>query len=154
MNIGVISDTHGVMRANALEALQGSDLIVHAGDVGSPAILEALGEIAPVVAVRGNCDKESWAVALPESDVFEADSAYILVLHDLNALHVNCAAAGIGCVISGHSHKPAIVEKDGVLYLNPGSAGPRRFHLPVTVARIEVSGGNLKGEIITLEEGI
>jgi uncharacterized protein len=137
--VGLISDTHGLLRNEAIEALRGSDLIIHAGDVGAPEILDRLREIAPVVAVRGNVDTESWADVLPLTAVAEAGSVLIYVLHDLNQLDLDPAAAGFQIVISGHSHKPAQEERRGVLYINPGSAGPRRFNLPITVARIDLS---------------
>lgn len=136
--IGLISDTHGLLRDAALRALEGSELIIHAGDVGSPEIIEALKAIAPVVAVRGNVDTESWASALPETEVVEAGAATIYVLHNVHALDLNPAAAGFHIVVSGHSHKPARTERDGVLFVNPGSAGPRRFQLPVTLARLDL----------------
>jgi putative phosphoesterase len=137
--IGLISDTHGLLRPQALHALEGSDLIIHAGDVGDPQILETLKSIAPVFAVRGNVDTEPWALALPETEVVETDPATIYVLHDVHALDLDPVAAGFHIVVSGHSHKPARTEHRGVLFLNPGSAGPRRFDLPVTVARLNVS---------------
>jgi len=138
--IGLISDTHGLLREEAVEALRGSELIIHAGDVGKPEILEALKKIAPVVAVRGNVDTEPWAQALPETVVAEAGAAMIYVLHDVKALDFNPGASGFQIVVSGHSHKPGKTERDGVLYINPGSAGPRRFQLPVTVARLRLGG--------------
>jgi putative phosphoesterase len=137
--IGLISDTHGLLRPQALRALEGSDLIVHAGDVGDPEILEALKTLAPVFAVRGNVDTEPWALALPETEVIETGLATIYVLHDVQALDLDPAAAGFQIIVSGHSHKPARTEHGGVLFLNPGSAGPRRFDLPVTVARLDLS---------------
>jgi putative phosphoesterase len=137
--IGLISDTHGLLRPQALRALEGSDLIIHAGDVGDQEILEALKTLAPVFAVRGNVDTEPWALALPESEIVETDSATIYVLHDVHALDLDPVAAGFQIVISGHSHKPARTEHGGVLFLNPGSAGPRRFDLPVTVAHLDMS---------------
>ena len=138
--IGLISDTHGLLRPQALEALRGSELILHAGDVGKPEILDALRELAPVMAVRGNVDKCDWASALPETAVAEAGGVLLYVLHDLNTLDLNPAAAGFHVVVSGHSHQPGKFERDGVLYINPGSAGPRRFQLPVTVARLNLQG--------------
>ena len=137
--IGLISDTHGLLRPEALRALKGSDLIIHAGDVGGPEILEGLGRLAPaVVAVKGNVDTEAWCSDLPETAVAETGSALIYVLHDVKALDLKPAAAGVAMVVSGHSHKPLSEEKEGVLYVNPGSAGPRRFNLPVTVARVDL----------------
>jgi putative phosphoesterase len=149
--IGLISDTHGLLREEAVAALRGSDLIVHAGDVGKREILEELKRIAPVVAVRGNVDTAAWAAALPETAVAEADGALIYVLHDLNTLDLNSAASGLRIVVSGHSHKPSKTERDGVLYVNPGSAGPRRFQLPVTVARLNLSKTPYEVDFIELE---
>jgi hypothetical protein len=136
--IGLISDTHGLMRPEALTALKGSDLIVHAGDVGKAGIVEQLCTIAPVVAVRGNADKGAWASQLPVTAAVEAHSTRIYVLHDIQQLDLDPAAAKFGIVVSGHSHKPGYSERSGVLYVNPGSAGPRRFHLPITVARLDL----------------
>jgi putative phosphoesterase len=148
---GVISDTHGLLRPEAKAALAGVELIIHAGDVGRPAILDELRQIAPVVAVRGNVDGGSWAEALPLAEVVTVGGRLIYLLHDLQALDVDPAAAGFAAVISGHSHQPEINEKDGVLYLNPGSAGPRRFTLPVTLARLSASGQGLEAKIIDLD---
>ncbi|HEX8115781.1 MAG TPA: metallophosphoesterase family protein [Pyrinomonadaceae bacterium] len=148
--VGVISDTHGLVRPEALEALAGSELIIHAGDVGGPEVLEELGRVAPVVAVRGNNDRGAWAEALPEYEAVEVNGAFVYVLHDLKELDIAPAPAGFRVVVSGHSHKPLIEERRGVLYLNPGSAGPRRFKLPVTVARLNLSGGDANAEIINL----
>ena len=150
--IGLISDTHGLLRPEASAALQGSDLIIHAGDVGRPEILDELGRIAPVVAVRGNIDRGDWASKLPLTAVAEAGPAQIYVLHDLHELDLDPAAAGFRMVVSGHSHKPASSNRSGVLYVNPGSAGPRRFRLPVTVARVDVRESDWKVEWIELEQ--
>jgi uncharacterized protein len=136
--IGLISDTHGLLRPQALRALEGSDLIIHAGDVGDPKILEALKTLAPVFAVRGNVDTDEWALALPETEVIETDPATIYVLHDVHALDLDPAAAGFHIIVSGHSHKPSRTDHGGVLFLNPGSAGPRRFDLPVTAALLHL----------------
>ena len=149
--IGLISDTHGLLRREALEALRESELILHAGDVGKPEILEELRKIAPVIAVRGNVDTEPWAKALPETAMEEAGSVLIYVLHDVNALDLNPAAAGFHIVVSGHSHKPGKTERDSVLYINPGSAGPRRFQLPVTVARLNLGRIPYEVEFVDLE---
>jgi uncharacterized protein len=149
--IGLISDTHGLLREEAVEALMGSELIIHAGDVGKPEILEELRKIAPVVAVRGNVDSEPWARALPETAVAEASGATIYVLHDVKALDLKPAAAGFSIVVSGHSHKPGKTERDGVLYINPGSAGPRRFKLPITVARLQFEKGSWSVGFVELE---
>jgi putative phosphoesterase len=132
--VGLISDTHGLLRPQAIQALAGADLIIHAGDVGKPDILESLKKLAPVFAVRGNVDIDPWAQALPETEIIDTGRTTFYVLHDVHALDLSPAAAGFQIVVSGHSHKPAQTERDGVLFVNPGSAGPRRFDLPVTVA--------------------
>jgi len=147
--IGLISDTHGLLRPEALRALKGSDLIIHAGDVGDPKILEELGHLAPLVAVRGNIDTGACA-DLPETAVAQAGPALIYVLHDVKALDLKPAAAGFAMVVSGHSHKPSREERDGVIYVNPGSAGPRRFSLPVTVARVDVTRNPWRIDFIEL----
>jgi uncharacterized protein len=146
--VGVISDTHGLLRPEALRALEGTDTIVHAGDVGSPEILVQLAEIAPVTAVRGNVDNDAWAQQLPSTAVVEAGPARLYVIHDLKTLRVR--PADYAAVISGHSHKAHAYERDGVLYLNPGAAGPRRFRLPVSVGRLFVDDGGLRHEILYL----
>jgi uncharacterized protein len=148
--VGVISDTHGLLREEATAGLQGSDLIIHAGDVGDYRIMDRLRAIAPVVGVRGNVDKGAWAAALPLTAVVEAGSAHIYVLHDVKQLDVDPAAAGFQIVISGHSHKPSQSQRSGVLYLNPGSAGPRRFRLPVTVVRLDLRSSPWAIEFIDL----
>jgi putative phosphoesterase len=148
--VGVISDTHGLLRPEALEALRGSDHIIHAGDVGSPEILEKLATIAPVTAVRGNVDKSPWARRLPETEVIEVGGVSIYVLHDLTKLDLRPKAAGFAVVVSGHSHIPKQETRDAVLYFNPGSAGPRRFKLPVTVGKLTVKDGSVQSEIVTL----
>lgn len=151
--IGLISDTHGLLREEALAALRGSELIVHAGDVGDPGILPQLRKIAPVVAVRGNVDTEAWARReLPETAVAQAGDVSIYVLHDVHALDLDPAAAGFQIVVSGHSHKFLQTEKAGVLYINPGSAGPRRFTLPITVARLDLALKPWKVEFVDLEK--
>jgi putative phosphoesterase len=151
IRIGVISDTHGLLRPEAIQALRGSDHIIHAGDVGAPEILDILANIAPVTAIRGNVDTAAWARRLPETEVVEIAGISIYVLHDLAALDLKAEAAGIRIVISGHSHVPKQETKHGVLYLNPGSAGPRRFKLPVSVARIGISEGKIESEILELD---
>jgi len=148
--VGVISDTHGLLRPEAIEALRGSEHIIHAGDIGAPEIIPALEEIAPVSAIRGNVDREPWAKKFPETDVVELAGVHIYVIHDLKALDLNPRAAGFTTVISGHSHQPRQEIKDGVLYFNPGSAGPRRFRLPVTVGRLDIIEGKVSGRIIQL----
>jgi putative phosphoesterase len=150
--IGVISDTHGLLRSEAMEALRDSDYILHAGDVGAPGILEELAAIAPVTAVRGNIDKGDWAKRLPKTEVLEAGGISIYMLHDLAELDLKPKAAGFTVVISGHSHVPKQEMRDGVLYFNPGSAGPRRFKLPVSVGKLIVQDGGVRGEILTFAE--
>jgi putative phosphoesterase len=148
--IGVISDTHGLLRPEAMDTLRGSDHILHAGDVGVHGILEQLAAIAPVTAVRGNVDKDAWAKRLPKTEVLEVGGISIYMLHDLAELDLKPKAAGFSAVISGHSHVPKREMRDGVLYFNPGSAGPRRFKLPVSVGKLIVQGGAVRGEILTL----
>ncbi len=147
-HVGLISDTHGLLRPEALSALQGSELVLHAGDVGKPEILDALRHIAPVVAIRGNVDGGSWASALPTTEAVETESALIYMLHDVNALALDPAAAGFQIVLSGHSHKPARSLSTGVLYINPGSAGPKRFSLPTTIARLDLGASPWKVEFV------
>jgi len=154
MLIGVISDTHGLLRPEALDALRGVDRILHAGDVGSPAVLEALARVAPLTAVRGNNDHGPWADALPLTAVVEAPGALIYMLHDANELDLDPRAAGMRVVVAGHSHKPGQHERDGVLYFNPGSAGPRRFKLPIAVGRLVVDEAGVRAEIVHLEVAV
>ena len=148
--IGVISDTHGLLRPEAVAALQNSSLIVHAGDVGKPEIIKTLGEIAPVVAVRGNIDTGAWALDLPARQTTQVGNAWLYVIHDVNELDINPVAGGFNVVISGHTHQPLIEQRRGVLYLNPGSAGPRRFRLPISVALLYVRGDSTDAEILEL----
>jgi uncharacterized protein len=152
MKIGVISDTHGVLRTEAAEILKGSAMILHAGDIGRIEVLDALAEIAPVEAVRGNVDYGMWANALPERRLIEIGGASIYLLHDLAGLDLDPAAAGLGCVIFGHSHRPSLEKKEGVLYLNPGSAGPRRRKLPVSLATLRVENGAIDVRFFELED--
>jgi len=148
--IGLISDTHGLMRPEALTALKGSDLIIHAGDVGKPEILEELRALAPVVAVKGNVDTKAWASGLPDKAVAKSGSTSIYVLHDVHELDIDPAAARFDIIVSGHSHRPGKIERSGVLYINPGSAGPRRFRLPITVARLDLQQSPWGVEFIEL----
>ena len=150
--IGLISDTHGLLREEAVRALRDSELIVHAGDVGAPGIIDALIALAPVVAVRGNVDKDDWASRLPATAVAEAGDVRIYVLHDVHELDLDPAAAGFHAVVSGHSHKFGRSERSGVLYINPGSAGPRRFQLPITVARLDLGKKPWAVEFVDLEK--
>jgi uncharacterized protein len=148
--IGVISDTHGLLRPEVLSALIGSDYVIHAGDIGDPAVLNKLAEIAPVTAVRGNVDRAAWAKKIPTTNLLEAAGVLIYVLHDLAQLDLKPEASGFAAVISGHSHIPKQETKNRVLYFNPGSAGPRRFKLPVSVGRLTIQGHTLRGEIVHL----
>jgi putative phosphoesterase len=150
MRIGVISDTHGLLRPSAVTALENSDLIVHAGDIGSIEVLLELERIAPVHAVRGNNDSGAWAKTLPATLAIEVASCRIYALHDLKEFDVDGASEGWHAIISGHSHKPTIQWRDGVLFFNPGSAGPRRFKLPVSVGTIDVRRGKLIPKLLNL----
>ena len=151
MRVGVISDTHGLLRPEALKALQGAEHILHAGDVGDPSILEALRSIAPVTAIRGNIDEGGECSHLPPTEIVELGGRNVYMLHDVKRLDLNPEAAGISAVVSGHSHKPLIERRRGVLFLNPGSAGPRRFQLPVTLAWLHVEPDTLSTQIIALD---
>ena len=148
---GIISDTHGLLRPEALRALRGSDRILHAGDVGAPEILEALAQIAPVTAIRGNVDTEPWARTLPATEVVNAGGVSIFMLHNLAQLDLKPEAAGFDVVIYGHTHHPKMEERNGVLYFNPGSAGPRRFHLPVSVGKLMIEGGKVRAKLVSME---
>jgi putative phosphoesterase len=152
-NIGVISDTHGLPRPEALAALRGSDYIIHAGDIGEAAILEELGAIAPVTAIRGNVDRDAWAKKIPVTDVLEVQGVCIYILHNLSELDLKPKTTGFSVVVYGHSHAAKQETKNGVLYFNPGSAGPRRFRLPVTVGRLTVKDGKVSGEILEIVPG-
>jgi len=153
MIIGVISDTHGLLRREAVDALRGAEHILHAGDVGSPEILETLASIVPVTAIRGNVDTQPWARKLPQTEVVEIGGVTIYMLHDLARLDLKPEAAGISAVVHGHSHQPKIEERNGVIYFNPGSAGPRRFRLPVSVGRLVIEAGKMWAELIWLRDG-
>ena len=149
-HIGIISDTHGLVRPEAIASLRGVDMILHAGDIGASQVLETLSEIAPVVAVRGNNDKGEWAEGLPDWEVVEIGSVSIYMLHDLKEIDISPSGAGFQVVVSGHSHKPSIEDRRGVLYVNSGSAGPRRFTLPVSIAELKVTGGKVSADLIEL----
>ena len=149
--LGVISDTHGLVRPEALAALAGVERIVHAGDIGDREVLDALGRVAPVTAVRGNNDRGRWAADIPETEVVEVGGVSLYLLHDLHELDLEPRAAGFAAVISGHSHQPKIEERDGVLYLNPGSAGPRRFKLPISLARLTIQKARVTARLVTLQ---
>ena len=148
--VGVISDTHGLLRPQALDALRGSDLIIHAGDVGQPELLEPLRALAPLHVVRSNVDHGAWAARLPMTAHVDVGGLSFHVLHNIAELDFDPAAAGLAAVVYGHSHQPSIETRDGVLWLNPGSAGPRRFTLPITLARVRVTDGALHPELVTL----
>jgi len=148
--IGVISDTHGLLRPEAVQALRNSELIIHAGDIGKATVLDALRTLAPVKAVRGNVDREPWTRNLPKTEAFEIDEVGVYVLHDLGEIDLVPEAAGFKVVVSGHSHQPSIQERHGVLFVNPGSAGPRRFRLPVSIALLHVQGASVEAELVTL----
>jgi putative phosphoesterase len=146
--VGVISDTHGLLRDEVREALQGVELIIHAGDIGGEEVLEALRRIAPVVAVRGNMDKGEWALKLSETEVVTIDETVLYVIHDATRLDLKPGPAGFGAVISGHTHRPVVVRRKGVLFVNPGSAGPQRLNLPVAVAILRVQGRSLEANVV------
>ena len=148
--VGVISDTHGLLRPEAVKYLDGSELIIHAGDIGRPDILENLRTVGPVVAIRGNRDRDDWARELPETETVQIGAASIYVLHDLNQLDLDPAASGFDAVISGHSHRPSIQHRGAVLFLNPGSAGPRRFKLPISLAIMRIEDGSVEGELVII----
>ncbi len=150
MLVGVISDTHGLLRPEAIAALQSADLILHAGDIGKPEVLEELRAIAPVISVRGNNDQGEWAAAIPERETVTIEGISVHILHIIKELDVDLKAAGIRAVISGHSHKPLIEAREGVLFINPGSAGPRRFKLPVAVAHLHIADSNVQAKIVEL----
>ena len=138
--IGVISDTHGLVRPEALAYLEGCDLIVHAGDIGAPEVIEKLGRLAPLHAIRGNVDKGAWAEDLPDTDALKIGAVWLYMLHDLNTLDLDPVAAAFDVIVSGHSHRPRCERRDGVLYVNPGSAGPRRFKLPISAGKLRIEG--------------
>jgi putative phosphoesterase len=153
-SVGLISDTHGLLRPEAVRALRGSDAIIHAGDVGDPAILDELARLAPVTVVRGNIDKGAWAASLPETAVLEIGGVLFYVVHNIDDLEIDPAAAGFAAVLHGHSPHPGMREKDGVLYVNPGSAGPRRFSLPISAGRLAIEDARLSAELIELKLGV
>ena len=148
--IGVISDTHGLIRPESLRALRGAELIIHAGDIGKPDVIETLKSIAPVVAIRGNNDREKWARKFPETAVVEVGEVRIYLIHNIKEIKIDPSAAGFQVVISGHSHRPSVLRRGGVLFLNPGSAGPRHFKLPIAVARLQVRGESVSPKIVEL----
>lgn len=150
MLIAVLSDTHGLLRPEVIPAVRGADHILHAGDIGDPAILDALRELAPVTAIRGNIDTSGDCAKLPATEAIELAGHLFYLVHALQWLDINPVAAGVAAVISGHSHKPSVETRDGVLYLNPGSAGPRRFSLPVSLALVEASPTTIRARLVPL----
>jgi uncharacterized protein len=150
LRVGLISDTHGLLRPEAIAFLRGCDHIIHGGDIGGQNILEELSSIAPVTAVRGNNDTGSWADALPQTELVQFEQAFVYVIHDLAQLDLDPQAAGVSVVVSGHSHQPQIRQRGGVLYVNPGSAGPRRFKLPVAVAELDIAGTSVTPHSVEL----
>jgi putative phosphoesterase len=151
IRVGVISDTHGLLRPEAAAALAGSDFIVHGGDIGNAAILAELSAIAPLTVVRGNNDRGDWAEAVPDTAWLELGAVFIYAVHDIATIDIDPEGAGVQVVIFGHSHRPLAEQRGGVLYLNPGSAGPRRFSLPVSVATLEIDGGAISARIVELD---
>ena len=151
--VGLISDTHGLLRPEAVAFLRGSDRIVHGGDIGSEGVLHELAALAPVTAVRGNNDTGPWAGAVPPTGVLQVGEVFIYVVHDLGDLDLDPVAAGFQVVVSGHSHRPSVMERDGVLYVNPGSSGPRRFKLPITVGELTVVDNAVSARVVELDVG-
>lgn len=149
--VGLISDTHGLLRPEAIAFLRGSDFIVHAGDIGDAGVLKELKALAPVTVVRGNNDKARWAEDIGETEVLQIGDVFIYVLHNLAELDLDPVAAGFRIVVSGHSHRPSVEDRDGVLYVNPGSSGPRRFKLPVAVGELEIVGHSVNAKVVELE---
>lgn len=149
--VGLISDTHGLVRSEALDALEGVDLIVHAGDIGKPEVLKALKTVAPVAAIRGNNDTGAWAKPLPETKLLKVADKKLYIIHNIKELTCDPVARGFQVIISGHSHKPSISTRDGVLFVNPGSAGPRRFKLPIAVGKLFIQRKKIEAELIELQ---
>jgi putative phosphoesterase len=150
LRVALLSDTHGVMRPEARAFASGSDYIIHGGDIGSADILDELEAIAPVIAVRGNNDRQAWALDLPETELIRVGGVFIYVIHDIAQLDIDPLGAGVQVIVSGHSHKPMIDQRDGICYVNPGSCGPRRFKLPVSVGELLVEGTKVKARIVQL----
>lgn len=151
LRVGLISDTHGLLRPEAAAFLRGCDLIVHAGDICDPSVLEALRAIAPTTAVRGNNDRGAWAEAIRESELIEVGGIVLYAIHDIAEIDIDPEAAGVRVVVSGHSHQPRAEERGGVLYINPGSAGPRRFRLPISIAELTVDGAEVSARFAEIE---
>ena len=151
LRVGLVSDTHGLLRPEVRAFLVGCDYIVHGGDVGAAGILEQLAAMAPLIAVRGNNDTQPWAARLRETELIRVGNVFVYVIHDLARLDIEPGAAGVRVIVSGHSHKPLVRERDGVLYVNPGSCGPRRFKLPISVGELMVSGSGVRARTLDLE---
>lgn len=149
--VGIISDTHGLLRPEAVDALRGSDLIIHAGDIGNPSVLDELETLAPAVAVRGNMDTDRWSCKLKTSEVVELNDVILYIVHDIDGLALDPEVSSISVVISGHSHRPSVAKRKGILYVNPGSAGPRRFNLPVSVALLHIKGNAISAKVVRLK---
>ena len=149
--IGLISDTHGLVRPEALAALEGSEIIIHAGDIGKAEVLRSLKAIAPVIAIRGNNDRDAWAKQIPDVLNLQINGIAIHVIHNVNELKTDLITEGFRAIVSGHSHKPGLVTREGILFINPGSAGPRRFKLPVAVGKLRIASRNVTAEIIELK---
>jgi putative phosphoesterase len=151
LRVGLISDTHGLLRPQAVSFLHGCQHVIHGGDIGGQDVLDELRALAPVTAVRGNNDRDAWALAVPETELIQFGEVFVYVLHDLGQLDIDPQAAGVGVVVSGHSHRPLVEEREGVLYVNPGSAGPRRFKLPIAVAELVITGQSICARIVELD---
>ena len=151
IRVGLISDTHGLLRPRALDAMRGSDHIVHAGDIGDGAIIEALERIAPVTAIRGNNDVAAWAAKLRDDAIVTLGGTRIYVIHDVNAIAIDLLAQRIDVVVAGHSHRPLVRERDGIVFVNPGSAGPRRFSLPISVGELVLSASGVRARLVTVD---
>jgi putative phosphoesterase len=152
VRVALLSDTHGLMRPEARAFAVGCDYIIHGGDIGSPEILDELAAVAPLIAVRGNNDRQAWAAHLPETEIIRVAGAFVYVIHDLAQLDIDPHAAGVQVIVSGHSHQPLIEERDGILYVNPGSCGPRRFKLPISVGELIVEGARVAARTVELTE--
>jgi putative phosphoesterase len=152
LRVGLISDTHGLLRPEARSFAGRCDYIIHGGDIGSAAILEQLSALAPLIAVKGNNDRQSWAAHLPETEIIRVGGVFIYVIHDISQLDIEPRTAGVHLIVSGHSHKPLIEQRDGILYINPGSCGPRRFRLPISMGEILVEGTKVKARTLEFTE--
>jgi hypothetical protein len=152
LRVALISDTHGLLRAEALRFASECDYIIHGGDIGSPEILEQLAALAPVTAVKGNNDGQAWAAHLPETEMIRIGGIFLYVIHDVSALDIEPHAAGVRVIVSGHSHKPSVEDRSGILYVNPGSCGPRRFKLPISVGELLVQGGEVRARTFDLAQ--